>query len=403
MDGSRTLETLFGELAASGLEIRDPSRLIEMVRMFEAAGVIDVAHRFSSPAPLRHACVGCGHSCEGHLVGPIDSDDQALLEERLTALRQDDGLIASGSATVEVDFEGKLHRVLNFPSGSCIFLDGSRRCRLHARWGALAKPLPCRMFPFRMVRTETGTRVAISPRCFHAHESYRSADALPPSSLISDWGAWRPPALPQGLDPEHPESLRETAASRRNLKLERQLLKLLDGPVDSLYDLLGALVENPGSPFTPEAGERFGQATLEALRRVVAGHVAAERIQDSGRPASFGDTAARLVAGIEGLKDDALPAWNALSSEAWDYVKHGLRSILFTRDVMIHGSVRAGVLAYLLGAIIAFRLAGAERFDGFVRHLTAWYRLSSSPDVRLLLFPTEAACDALLGNLEDDQ
>jgi hypothetical protein len=89
--------------------------------------------------------------------------------------------------------------MLNFSSGACIFLGSDRLCRLHKAYGAESKPLPCRLFPYRAVRTETGTRLTVSPRCFEAHRSYQSQAAQrSPQELLSEWQVWRLPAVVRG-------------------------------------------------------------------------------------------------------------------------------------------------------------------------------------------------------------
>ncbi len=37
------------------------------------------------------------------------------------------------------------------PDGGCVFLDADNRCRIHARFGAEAKPFACRLYPFVLV------------------------------------------------------------------------------------------------------------------------------------------------------------------------------------------------------------------------------------------------------------
>jgi len=48
---------------------------------------------------------------------------------------------------------------------SCVFLDRSGRCRIHAKIGAAAKPAACRRFPLGATQTPDGVRVTVSHRC----------------------------------------------------------------------------------------------------------------------------------------------------------------------------------------------------------------------------------------------
>ena len=85
MDGTRDLATLLGELADLGLKLGDPARLIEMVRMFEAAGVVDVVHRFTSPGPLRHSCDPMGAALLSVWRDRSDEDAMRPMVELFTA------------------------------------------------------------------------------------------------------------------------------------------------------------------------------------------------------------------------------------------------------------------------------------------------------------------------------
>jgi Fe-S-cluster containining protein len=49
--------------------------------------------------------------------------------------------------------------------GECVFLDDKHSCRLHELYGYEAKPLNCRIFPFRFVETPAGIYVAASFGC----------------------------------------------------------------------------------------------------------------------------------------------------------------------------------------------------------------------------------------------
>lgn len=46
--------------------------------------------------------------------------------------------------------------------GACVFLNASGRCRIHERFGEVAKPLPCRLFPFAI--HPAGDRLTVSLR-----------------------------------------------------------------------------------------------------------------------------------------------------------------------------------------------------------------------------------------------
>ncbi|HMF11238.1 MAG TPA: hypothetical protein VKE94_03000, partial [Gemmataceae bacterium] len=49
--------------------------------------------------------------------------------------------------------------------GSCVFLSDQGRCRIHERFGAEAKPLPCRLYPFVLVPVGDRWRVGMRFAC----------------------------------------------------------------------------------------------------------------------------------------------------------------------------------------------------------------------------------------------
>ena len=398
-DGVRTLAEIYDRLRAEGVRLPDPSSLIRIFGMFEASGVIDVAHRFETVEPLRHDCDCCGRSCEGHLVGPIEPEESVQLQERLVELRRnsENGAHgpADGDAVVEIEFEGETKSVLNFPDGVCIFLDEKKTCRLHARWGPLAKPLPCRMFPFRMVRTETGTRTVISPRCFRWHDHRETGTEHDPQSLLKEWGVWRPPALTQGLDSENSERLGldpSTPAQKANWDDELSVLQVLDD-APSFEGLLAWL--SPEEGVTAEQSQHFCRSAF-----AVGAALFAERFQfeeqrnSSGFAQSVSELAAEASSRVYQSTTESM-----LDDSHWEYTSSALRNLVYSREVMVFGSVRRGVLFFCVGAVLAHRAAADKPLGVFVSHLTSWLRITSATEVQRVVFPSQEPIDALLSTL----
>jgi lysine-N-methylase len=102
------------------------------------------------PLPVRNLpllqnwdCHNCGSCCREYLVHVTDEE-----KKRIEAQGWDR----------EPEFAGKsLFRkvkgrwALNDQEGGCIFLDERGWCRIHSRFGAEAKPLACRVYPFLLV------------------------------------------------------------------------------------------------------------------------------------------------------------------------------------------------------------------------------------------------------------
>lgn len=411
MDGARDVAALHEALVELGFKLPDPSRTLGLVRTFEAAGIVRVAHHFVTPEPLQHSCLGCGRSCEGHLVGPIDDAEAEALQGQLEVLRAEEPEAfgpGRDQATRLVRFEGADKRVLSFPDGRCIFLSDERRCRLHARWGPHAKPLPCRMFPFRMARTEEGTRVAAG------------AEPVTPEALLAEWGVWRVPAVVQGLDGSAPDALGDTEANRAGRALEARLLRALEGdapPGDahgrSTVEALLAVVARPdndgagaASDVAPDAAParwseaqraRFGERVRIQCQRVLSEFDVADS-PDRGFPGAL----AALVREGGALRAGSLDDWRGLEADpalAAD-LRRRLRHLVFARESMLAGSVRAGVTAYLCGVLLCAALSreagGGFDPERFGERLTTWARITESSEVLDVLMRDDGELDALL-------
>jgi len=99
---------------------------------------------------LRYTCHGDGLCCtDVHAWGPLDEAEAATLR-----MIDDRVVIKHGPDLV----------ILGKDDGTCMFSmdDG---CVLHASLGADAKPASCRQFPFMLVATPTGGRIATEHRC----------------------------------------------------------------------------------------------------------------------------------------------------------------------------------------------------------------------------------------------
>jgi lysine-N-methylase len=63
------------------------------------------------------------------------------------------------------------HHLNHHADGSCVFLSKEGRCRIHERFGAAAKPLSCRLYPFILVPAGDHYRVGVRFACPSAAES----------------------------------------------------------------------------------------------------------------------------------------------------------------------------------------------------------------------------------------
>lgn len=167
---ARTVVTLTDRLSA--LDLLDTPRARARARdrvSLAAVRAAPAAHLRPIPG-RRFGCTMCGSCCGGHNVGPVseailDGLDAHLdaLEPAIRAARKIDKdlffVLPGDRATPGRDV------MCQASNGSCVFLDERGLCRIHAKVGGDAKPLPCRIFPWELVLTPTGVRVAVQREC----------------------------------------------------------------------------------------------------------------------------------------------------------------------------------------------------------------------------------------------
>jgi lysine-N-methylase len=107
------------------------------------------------------SCHSCGGCCRQHLIEITEAERQRIIEQAWTAA---DGIPADRPPVVW--FAGppwrKRYRLAHRPDGACVFLNEQGLCRIHAKFGEQAKPLPCQLYPY--VFHPGGRKVAVSLR-----------------------------------------------------------------------------------------------------------------------------------------------------------------------------------------------------------------------------------------------
>jgi hypothetical protein len=267
--------------------------------------------------------------------------------------------IAQSLGIAEPFVDDSLRRI----AGSCAFLDPSTRsCRIHAAFGADAKPLVCREYPLKPIRTEDGVRVAMDPGCSSTWQTFEDGPVHAPLVHLE------PPDHP--LDPP-------------TQRVEAALLTALASSETTLSTVLWLLAGRTPSVGLPPG---LGARVLAALGRIdLAGLLAAS-------DASFG-----LIEGLghlpRALAGRSEPPELALSIRGEALALETLRRSVFLRLLPVPfpmataGAVLVGVLA-----------AGwaDPRIEVFGPALSQWTRLIRIPRVGGRLFPTPAAVRELL-------
>ena len=112
--------------------------------------------RIESPSFQNWSCHGCTECCRGEMLIELSAEEKQRLEAQEWSAAH--GVDPAGMIVVEGDrFQLGRQR-----DGACAFLDGSGRCRIHARFGEAAKPLACRLFPLAI--HPAGQKLVVSLR-----------------------------------------------------------------------------------------------------------------------------------------------------------------------------------------------------------------------------------------------
>ncbi|GIX05320.1 MAG: hypothetical protein KatS3mg114_1189 [Planctomycetaceae bacterium] len=105
-----------------------------------------------------HQCAGC---CRQHIIEITEEEKQRIESQGWKAA---DGV--PDDRPLVVWFAGpiwrKRYRLAHRDDGACVFLDERGLCRIHGKFGEVAKPLACRLYPYSF--HPHGKKVAISLR-----------------------------------------------------------------------------------------------------------------------------------------------------------------------------------------------------------------------------------------------
>jgi len=112
------------------------------------------------PTIQNWSCQNCSRCCRQHLIEITPEERQRILEQNWTPA---DGVPADRPLIVAFGPPWKRrYRLGHQADGACVFLDERGLCRIHAKFGEAAKPLPCRLYPY--ASHPSGKTVAVSLR-----------------------------------------------------------------------------------------------------------------------------------------------------------------------------------------------------------------------------------------------
>lgn len=203
--------------AAPRADVEDALRCLLLLSLVEGAGREHVealrafarGERALRPLVLpesRFTCQGSGACCRVYDFGPLDDEDVARLDALPIAERLPD-LGPGPFVRRETSNEGPEGWFLERKDERCIFLGEDRRCRIHATFGADAKPTVCRLFPWRILATWRGVKFFDQSECSTFATS--ALDGEPIAAQLAPMLALVPPRPrlhhPAVLiDPDHP-------------------------------------------------------------------------------------------------------------------------------------------------------------------------------------------------------
>jgi Fe-S-cluster containining protein len=144
-------------------QFNDPSR----VRQRAGRGRVRLpAMKLELSSEQRFTCQQCGMCCRGAWVVVTPAEVERYRKVGAARLYTDGGTVAEALA---IDpFEPIAHghyRIRQRADGACGFLSADNRCRIHEELGGAAKPLACRVFPFRFHPVEGRPLVTTSAAC----------------------------------------------------------------------------------------------------------------------------------------------------------------------------------------------------------------------------------------------
>jgi lysine-N-methylase len=114
------------------------------------------ATRIETPAGQNWSCHSCTDCCRNHLFVPLSVQEKERIEKQgWTAV---DGVDPAKMIVAGLNQYRLGHQV----DGACAFLDSSKRCRIHLKFGEDAKPLACRLYP--LVIYPAGKKVMVGLR-----------------------------------------------------------------------------------------------------------------------------------------------------------------------------------------------------------------------------------------------
>ncbi|MGQ9504758.1 MAG: YkgJ family cysteine cluster protein [Thermogutta sp.] len=113
------------------------------------------------PVAERWDCHGCGICCR-HVIIPLSAEEYERIRHQGW---EKDAELTGRRFFVRLSWFKSQYRLAHRPDGFCVFLSAQGRCRIHEKFGAEAKPLICRMFPYQLVPLDRFAYLTLRHNC----------------------------------------------------------------------------------------------------------------------------------------------------------------------------------------------------------------------------------------------
>lgn len=254
-----------------------------------------------------HNCSGC---CRQHLIEVTEEERQRIIDQNWSA---EDGIPADRPVLVPFGPPWKKrYRLGHQPDGACVFLDEKGLCRIHAKHGEDAKPLPCRIYPYAFHPSRKGVVVSLRFSC----PSVVRNQGRPLSQQSRELKEYAKAVVPEGVNTLPPPAI--SNAARVDWRDFQRFVDALDRTIAEedqplVVKLLRSLfwinlVEQ--ASFDQVKGERLSEF-LELITEAAAGEIAAESVEPS-EPSGLGATQFRMLVAQYARKDTLVAAESGL-------------------------------------------------------------------------------------------
>ncbi len=227
-------------------------------------------------------CHSCTHCCREYDVAVSAEERKRIVDQGW----HDDSEVGQYPLFIRRGWWSNSYTLNHRPDGRCVFLKDDNRCRIHEKFGADAKPLACRLFPFDLIPVGDHWRVGIRYACPSAVQNKgpgleQHKDAI--SNAVAEFEkrhaeqlkGLKPPLLRKGSQVDWADLRRFAKAlqkllERKEDRLERRLracLALAKICRDAKFDeITGPKL----SEFLQVMGEAMADETLEEPSEVLA-------------------------------------------------------------------------------------------------------------------------------------